>query len=589
MWKTVLLLSLGALWCTVSASLPSPTSVIISSVNLRNVLEWTPGNGTPGDAIFTVQYAVYGDSDADSKGRRVRWRAVQGCVEVAQSWCDLSNETWDLEHGYYARVRAKTRRTSSTWVFTRRFDPKSDTTFGPPLVTIEIENNSAIITIKGPMRYQPKNHMAVVSMATLYPQMLYNLSVKNTYHGETSHFRLSSGLYKHLLSDYNTEYCFSVKAKFLVMPIQCQSSEWQCITTPQDPLVIQLQWVIMGIVVPFLCVCVIVVIGRILYQYLMGMGQKTPYTLDQGFFNQPSLAFPLEKINLNAINDMAPADPMPDQHFEDPPPQYARYLPPQLPYDCGHPSIDYSFVFSPSTSCRQEERMRGRVNDEGGNNLNHQKDHSSGVYAPQATSSCLGRSFHADLPEHSASAELSAPEQAGTLHIPLNLKGDKITVSGMEEKNANELEPLLSVYAAHNTKCMAAAHSEQSDFRLADDLRAMGLEETEKDGGGHAEGEEQEREIIFIDWDPKLGKLVLPELAKWIDSGNEPENGGESNEGGEEEGNVMEGALLLGDVFVRQASEEEEQAPREPERDPEGGGEGPDILAKWNLVFPSDD
>lgn len=233
--------------------------------------------------------------------------------------------------------------------------------------------------------------------------------------------------------------------------------------------------------------------------------------------------------------------------------------------------------------------MRGRVNDEGGNNPNHQKHHSSGVYAPQATSSCLGRSFHADLPEHSASAELSAPEQAGTLHTSLNLKGDKITVSGMEEKNANELEPLLSVHAAHNTKCMAAAHSEQSDFRLADDLRAMGLEETEKDGGGHAEGEEQEREIIFIDWDPKLGKLVLPELAKWIDSGNEPENGGESNEGGEEEGNVMEGALLLGDVFVRQASEEEEQAPREPERDPVGGGEGPDILAKWNLVFPSDD
>lgn len=229
--------------------------------------------------------------------------------------------------------------------------------------------------------------------------------------------------------------------------------------------------------------------------------------------------------------------------------------------------------------------MRGRVNDEGGNNLRHQKDHSSGVYAPQATSSCLGRSFHADLQEHSA--EQSAPEQAGTLHISLNLKGDKMTV--MEEKNVNELEPLLSVYAAQNTKCGAAAHSERSDFRLADDLRVMGLEETEKDGGGHAEEEGQERENIFIDWDPKLGKLVLPELAKWIDSGNEPENGGESNEGGEEEGNVMEGALLLGDVFVRQASEEEEQAPREPERDPEGGGEGHDILAKWNLVFPSDD
>lgn len=279
---------------------------------------------------------------------------------------------------------------------------------------------------------------------------------------------------------------------------------------------------------------------------------------------------------------------MPDQRFEDPPPQYARYLPPQPAYDCNHLSIDYGALFSPSTSCRQEERMRVRVNDEGGNNLNYQKDHSSGIYAPQATSSCLGRSFHADLLEHTASAELSTPEQAGTLHISLNLKGDEMTVSGMEEKNANELESLLPVYTSQNTKCRSATHSEWSDVRLVDDLRAMGLEETEKDGGGHAEGEGQEREIIFIDWDPKLGKLVLPELAKWIDSGNEWENGGESNEGGEKEGNVMEGALLLGDVFVRQASEEEEQAPREPERDPEEGGEGHDILAKWNLVFPSD-
>lgn len=232
--------------------------------------------------------------------------------------------------------------------------------------------------------------------------------------------------------------------------------------------------------------------------------------------------------------------------------------------------------------------MRGRVDDEGGNNLNHQKDHASGVYAPQATSSRLVRSFHADLPEHTASAELSAPGQDGTLHVSLNLMGDKMSVSGMEEKNANELEPLLSVYAVQNTKCRSAAHSEWSDSRLADDLRAMGLGETEKDGGGHAEGEGPERETIFIDWDPKLGKLVLPELAKWIDSGNEPENGGEFKEGGEEEGNVMEGALLLGDVYVRQASEEEEQAPREPERDSERGGEGQDILAKWNLVFPSD-
>lgn len=41
-----------------------------------------------------------------------------------------------------------------------------------------------------------------------------------------------SGPYKYRLMEYDTEYCFSAQAKFLSMPVQCQSSAWQCITTP---------------------------------------------------------------------------------------------------------------------------------------------------------------------------------------------------------------------------------------------------------------------------------------------------------------------------------------------------------------------
>lgn len=74
---------------------------------------------------FLFLLCSYGDSDVDSKGRRGRWRVVKGCP-VAQSWCDLSKETWDLEHVYYARVRAETRRASSRWTMTQRFDPNLD-------------------------------------------------------------------------------------------------------------------------------------------------------------------------------------------------------------------------------------------------------------------------------------------------------------------------------------------------------------------------------------------------------------------------------------------------------------------------------
>lgn len=275
---------------------------------------------------------------------------------------------------------------------------------------------------------------------------------------------------------------------------------------------------------------------------------------------------------------------MAGQHFEDLPPQYALHMPQEPVYNCGNQSI-YGFVSATSNDCG--------VNGEGGNNLEHQKNHSSGVYAPQATFSNLQRSFHTQLQKHTAAAaDSSAPEQTALFHSPLNVKGkmlkeDGVTAPGIEEKSQNELEPLLSVYAAQTTKYASATHSEQSDFRLADCSSAMDLEETEKDGAGHEEEEEQARGTIFIDWDPKSGKLVLPELAKY--RVNEPGNGGEPTKGGEEDWNVVGGELLLGRVFVRQASDEEVLVPREPGRDPEGGGGVHDILTKWNLVIPMDD
>lgn len=48
---------------------------------------------------------------------------------------------------------------------------------------------------------------------------------------------------------------------------------------PPDPVIGQLQRVVVGIVVPSVCMCMLVVIGYLLYHYLMGKGQKTPYIL----------------------------------------------------------------------------------------------------------------------------------------------------------------------------------------------------------------------------------------------------------------------------------------------------------------------
>ncbi|KAM7395598.1 hypothetical protein PAMA_007052 [Pampus argenteus] len=370
-------LILGALHCTVLSFPPSPINVVFTSVNLRNILKWLPGNGTSDDIHFTVQYAIYGDSVEGSKGRRVNWRAVRHCTEIVRSWCDLTNETWDLEQGYYAKVRAVGMRATSKWAVTpRRFDPKSDTSFGPPLVTVEIENNSAIISLKGPMRYLPNNRTPGVSMATLYPHMTYNLSIHNTHSDRVHHFLVvsSTNPYKYRLMEYDTEYCFSAKTNFLAMPVHCQSSSWHCITTPQDPVIGQLQVVVVGIVVPFVCTCMLFVVGYLLYHYLTGKGQKSPNILDPPSFHPPPLTFPPENpkvILITVIADELPsvtniavskhACPNKQQlHTADPPLRYAprwSQTPPEPEERLDDLSVEYGVVcIAPKTADGGEGR-----------------------------------------------------------------------------------------------------------------------------------------------------------------------------------------------------------------------------------------
>uniref|UniRef100_A0A3Q3XBZ8 Interleukin 20 receptor, alpha n=1 Tax=Mola mola TaxID=94237 RepID=A0A3Q3XBZ8_MOLML len=551
-----------------SSSPPCPINATFTSVNLRNVLQWFPGNGTPEDTHFTVQYAIYGDSVANTKGTQVHWRKVQQCTKIVQTWCDLSNELWDLEQGYYARVRAVSRRSSSIWTLTRRFDPKSDTSFGPPLVSIEIENNSAIITLKGPMRYLPNNHTSVVSMATLYPHMMYNLSIHNTYRDRKNHVMLFSGLYKYRLMEYNTEHCFSGKAKFLAMPIQCHSSEWHCITTPPDPVIGQLQRVVVGIAVPSVCLFLLVVTCYFLYHYLMGKGQKSPYTLNPPSFNHTVLTFPLEKLNIIHVTAIEPI--FPRQHMADLPPGYAIQRSgsapdPEQPHDERY--IDYGFVMrADGTNHKGEHKGEHK-------STNKRDDHLSRVNRSQAKPHLSQSSTQTCLQEHK----------------PADIEGDKEFLDvkmdgGVGEGSERESVPLLSAYVSQDVK--ATSDADESDY-LADKYCSPRPAVMKED---HVE---QEEGGIFLHWEPSAWNLVLPDMAAafskekgldWLLQGKKER---EQSLGSEEEVNVTRGRVLLQDVLIRQTSEEEAEAQRQLERD--GEREWDNILSKWNLVIPMDE
>ncbi|KAM8832963.1 interleukin-20 receptor subunit alpha [Spinachia spinachia] len=577
MWTVLIFLNLGAVHCTVSSSsLPSPINVTFSSVNLWNKLQWFPGSDTPEYATFEVQYAIYGD--------RVKpWRAVPRCTGIARNWCDLTDETRDLEDEYFARVRAASRTQSSPWAATRRFHPKADTSFGPPHVSVEIGDGNAIITLEGPMRYQPNNHTPAVSMATLYPQMTYMLSVENTRRGTTLRVPMNSNWYKYQLMEYDTEYCFSATTKFLSMPAQCLPSAPLCIRTPQDPVIGQLLRVVVGIVVPCVCICTVAVVGYLLHNYLTGKGQMSPYLLNLPAFHPPVLAFHPESPSLMVvaiIQEIQPESAECSKRQQDAPqrlPGYAsqgRQILPQPQEPSGDWPVEYGcVVVSPEVPAGGEDgkdlsggdQKCAAVDSYKKKQWNFEEEHSAGrtwtetlaeasAWPPTLTS-IQGAAVRED--GGSPGLFVGTTPRNGRCRVPLN---PPTREAGMwREGGEKEAVPLLS---AGSTDAPSFAPDRSGRFPSDYGVPRPASENDEQSGS------------VCLDWNPDTGKLVLLPMDGLMQ--------GETEEEEEEE------ELRLENVFVRQGSEEKAEARREMEGGGGTGWEVEDFSNRWNLVFSMD-
>ncbi|XP_021467514.2 interleukin-20 receptor subunit alpha isoform X2 [Oncorhynchus mykiss] len=266
------------LWTPVvshGSSVGCPEGVHFNSVNLRNIAKWHPGKDTPNDTHYTVEYAIYGDR-MDSGATQVRWRVKNQCRDIPQTQCDLSNETTDLDEGYFARVKAVGTNLSSKWAFTeKRFDPKADTTFGPPLVKLVLKENSVTVKLKGPMRWKTGNMTKEYSLLKIYPQMTYNLSVYDNRSNKT----------------------------VLSLPIPWHASEWQCLTTPKDPFYDQLLLMLMGAIVPsVICLFMLILAGCLFYYFVCGNKQKSPPFLEiLDVQNPPQTFCPEHTVTVNVV------------------------------------------------------------------------------------------------------------------------------------------------------------------------------------------------------------------------------------------------------------------------------------------------
>uniref|UniRef100_A0A8C6K6R5 Interleukin 10 receptor, alpha n=1 Tax=Nothobranchius furzeri TaxID=105023 RepID=A0A8C6K6R5_NOTFU len=544
-------------FASASARLPIPTGVHFSSVNLRTVLHWSPGHGSPEDTRFTVEYAIYGETTNKRKG--ILWRPVRQCMDIGGTWCDLSAQMQDLEQAYYARVRALRRKSSSKWAETQRYDLKTETVFGPPSVTVEIENNSATVTLVGPMRYSPTNHSLAVSMNSIYPHTSYNLFIHNTYLDKMHHIPVSASPYKYQLMAYNTKYCFSAKSRFVSIEMRSESSPWHCLTTPKDPVIEQLQKSLVGIVVPFLCLCVILVVGCCLYSYLSGKDQKSPHILKPISFSPPPLKHPPENVNLIVISTIGqPPHPNLKPKIAAPPSGYASQNLPEMPFQEQDEHLDESSIDYSTVSKQDKTGATSRDEGDDGNDLMCEHHTSGGNYAPQLASCLCQRPTHeVDQSNHSqteASALLQAQpwsqvsqssqgsvvgcEEASGLFI--NEKSNEDNNSEIRTENV----PLLSGYAAQTILNMHPVPNENDEIRR--------------------------RVLPQMDWG-------LKKEGGW--GGLKPsEIGEEDGAAGRDEAYMIRDGSMLKGLLLKQSSEEEDD-------DDDAEWEVNELLNKWNLVI----
>ncbi|KAG8510875.1 Interleukin-20 receptor subunit alpha [Galemys pyrenaicus] len=263
---------------------------------MKNILQWSPSQGLQGaEVTYTVQYFIYGEK---------KWMNKSECRNINETYCDLSAETSDYEHQYYARVKAIWETNCSKWVETGRFNPFSETQIGPPEVALTTDEKSISIVLKAPEKWKKNPEESTISMQQIYSNLKYNVSIYNTKSNRTwsqcvtNHTLVLSWL------EPDTLYCVHVESFVPGPPRLVQPSERQCINTLKDRTSALKIKVIFWYILPIsITVFILCVMGYSVYRYIHIGKEKHPANLILIYGNEFDKRFfvPAEKIVINFI------------------------------------------------------------------------------------------------------------------------------------------------------------------------------------------------------------------------------------------------------------------------------------------------
>ncbi|EAW47936.1 interleukin 20 receptor subunit alpha [Homo sapiens] len=493
----LLLLLLAAPWgravpC-VSGGLPKPANITFLSINMKNVLQWTPPEGLQGVKVtYTVQYFIYGQK---------KWLNKSECRNINRTYCDLSAETSDYEHQYYAKVKAIWGTKCSKWAESGRFYPFLETQIGPPEVALTTDEKSISVVLTAPEKWKRNPEDLPVSMQQIYSNLKYNVSVLNTKSNRTWSQCVTNHTLVLTWLEPNTLYCVHVESFVPGPPRRAQPSEKQCARTLKDQSSEFKAKIIFWYVLPIsITVFLFSVMGYSIYRYIHVGKEKHPANLILIYGNEFDKRFfvPAEKIVINFITlnisddskishqDMSLLGKSSDVSSLNDPQPSGNLRPPQEEEEVKH--LGYASHLM-EIFCDSEENTEGT-------SLTQQESLSRTIppdktvieyeYDVRTTDICAG-------PEEQ---ELSLQEEVSTQGTLL------------------ESQAALAVLGPQTLQ--------YSYTPQLQDLDPLAQEHTDSE-----EGPEEEPSTTLVDWDPQTGRLCIPSLSSFDQDseGCEPSEG----------------------------------------------------------------
>ncbi|XP_040821438.1 interleukin-20 receptor subunit alpha isoform X3 [Ochotona curzoniae] len=441
---------------------------------MKNVLQWNPPEGLHGvDVTYSVQYFIYGQK---------RWLNKSECRNISRTYCDLSAETSDYEHQYYAKVKAIWETNCSKWAETGRFYPFLETQIGPPGVTLIPEEKSISIILTAPEKWKKNPEDSPVSMQQIYSNLKYNVSVYNTKSKRMWFQYVTNHTVELTWLEPATLYCVHVES-FVSGPLRpTQPSEEQCISTLEDQTSALKVKIIFWYVLP---ICVVVflvsVMGYSIYRYIHVGKEKHPANLILIYRNQFDKRFfvPAEKIMINFITF-------------------------NILDDSKAPQKDVSFV--------EEGRDGSDVLDLGSGKLLQPLEEEAEVkhlgYASHVVELVCDSGDSPRDPVFIQQESLSGTtptDQTVTMceeDVQNDTEWEPGDQEGSTQKEASIPETSLEPQA--NSDPQTFLHSYTPQLR---DLQYLAQARRDSE-----EGPEEEPSITLVDWDPHTGRLYIPSL-----------------------------------------------------------------------------